>query len=525
MRHFYLMLKTIKYPIGIQTFSEIIGGGYLYVDKTAGVYKLANKSKYVFLSRPRRFGKSLLLSTLQSYFEGKKDLFEGLAICEHEKDWNNHPVLRFDLSAASYEHPKVLENKICSYLEEYEKIYGDSGSPEIGDRFRRLITAAHMQHGNKVVVLIDEYDKPLLDTLHDTSIHDTIKSRLRGFYAVLKECDEHIRFAMLTGVTKFAKVSVFSGLNNLKDISLLPEYNDICGITEQEFHIYFQASLNDFAQANCITVSEAADAFKSYYDGYHFARKGADIYNPFSTLNAFADNELGGYWFASGSPSYLIKLIERNQYTLDVLDGALRTKEELSDLTDTSRDIVPLLYQSGYLTIKGYEELTESYILGFPNKEVSNGFWRSLANHFFRPSANASEFNLQNFIRDLALGNAEEFMIRMRSLFAMLGSESESQKEVHFQNIMTIFINMLGFKATTEVHSSQGRSDVEIQTPQYIYILELKVGKSAEEALAQIHNKGYADKYGADPREKILIGINLSPTTRTVSDWKINRVK
>lgn len=519
------MHETIKYPIGIQTFSEIIDGGYLYVDKTAKVFKLANNSKYVFLSRPRRFGKSLLLSTLQSYFEGKKKLFEGLAICEHESEWNKHPVLRFDLSAASYEHPNVLENKICSYLEDYEKIYGGSDSPEIGDRFRRLITAAHMQQGNKVVVLIDEYDKPLLDTLHDTSLNETMKSRLRGFYSVLKECDEHIRFAMLTGVTKFAKVSVFSGLNNLKDISLLPEYNDICGITELEFHKNFQTSLINFSQANGITESEAANAFKSYYDGYHFARRGADIYNPFSTLNAFADNELGGYWFASGSPSYLIKLIERNNYTLGMLEGSLRTKEELSDLTDTSRDIVPLLYQSGYLTIMGFEEITESYILGFPNKEVSNGFWRSLANHFFRPSANASEFSLQNFIRDLAMGNAEDFMIRMRSLFALLGSESESQKEVHFQNILTIFINMLGFKATTEVHSSQGRSDVEIQTPQFVYILELKVGKSAEEAMAQIHNKGHADKYETDSREKILIGINFSPITRTVSDWKIDRIK
>lgn len=515
------MNPVIKYPIGIQTFSKIREEGYLYVDKTALVYQLATGFDYVFLSRPRRFGKSLLLSTLQAYFEGRSDLFKGLAIEKLQTEYRKHPVLRFDLSGDPIFNPDDLTDKISAYLSEMEKEYGVDPENGIGERFRKVIKAAYEKTGQPVVVLIDEYDKPMLDTLHDSDLNNILKDRLSGFYSILKSCDPYLRFVMLTGVTKFAKVSVFSGLNNLRDISLNPKFNSICGITESEFHDNFLPSVKEFAATHSKSEDEVWRGFKEFYDGYHFAYPTEDVYNPFSTLNAFADGELQSYWFESASPSYLIKLIKRNQYVLGMLEGAVRSRSQLLDLSDPSRDIVPLLYQAGYLTIKGYDDLTESYILGFPNKEVSSGFWNSLVDYFFKPDTSGRNFSVQDFVRDLALGRIDDFMVRMQSLFAKLGSETESNKEIHFQNMLTIFVNMLGFKASTEIHSSQGRSDVEIKTPQFIYILELKVDSTPHDAMCQIWDKGYAVKYGSDPRRKILIGANFSSKTRTLTGWEI----
>ncbi len=518
------MDSKIKYPLGIQTFSKIIEEGYLYIDKTELVYALAHNISYAFLSRPRRFGKSLLVSTMQAYFEGRKELFAGLRIESIEKEWTRYPVLRFDLSAANYTHPKVLHNKLDSYLSHMELAYDLIPTDEIGDRFRNLIMAAYSRTGQKVVILIDEYDKPMLDTMHESPLLQCMKDELRGFYSVLKECDEYIRFVLLTGVTKFGKVSVFSGLNNLKDISMNPDYNDICGITEKEFHDNFGPSLQRFAEVNGITEEEASAEFKSYYDGYHFARGGADIYNPFSTLNAFFDNDLKAYWFATGSSSYLIKLIERNHFFLQNMEGQARTEEELGDITDTSRDIVPLLYQAGYLTIKNYDRKSRRYTLGMPNVEVSQAFWNSLGSYFFRRGRYVTEFDLNKFVVALEQGDIDGFMLRIKSMFASISNEHEPDKEVHFQNMMTVLVKMLGYSVQTEVHSSQGRSDIEISTTDYIYILELKVDSTPETALPQIHEKGYARRYEIDPRTKILVGANFSPETRTLTGWVTERI-
>ncbi len=383
------MAQRITYPVGIQTFSEIIEENYIYVDKTALVYDLVERSKYVFLSRPRRFGKSLLMSTLEAYFRGRKELFRGLAIEKLEDDWLEYPVFRFDLSGENYVDTERLIGNIGSHLRYLEQRYGLSSEGSIGTRFSELIRQAYEKYGRRVVVLIDEYDKPLLDCLHDDELHKKIKAELRGFYSVLKQSDEYIRFAMLTGVTKFGKVSVFSGLNNLKDISMLPRYNSLCGISESEFHDYFGDSIRNFAEEHDLTAQQTWDKFRLLYDGYRFASKGENIYNPFSVLNAFDSEEFGSYWYESGSPSYLIKLIERYHFRLSNLEGERRTSSQLSDISDVSRDIVPLLYQSGYLTIKGYENLSGrdlggEYILGFPNREVTESFWTSLSNHFFR---------------------------------------------------------------------------------------------------------------------------------------------
>ena len=521
------MSKCIEYPVGIQTFSEIIEEKYLYVDKTALIYDLVHRAKYVFLSRPRRFGKSLLMSTLEAYFKGRRELFRGLEIENLEDKWIEYPVFRFDLSGQSYINTERLVEHISSFLNHIEERYGLKSEGSIGTRFMELIRQAYEKYSRRVVVLIDEYDKPMLDCLHDDPLHEAIKTELRGFYSVLKLSDEYIKFAMLTGVTKFGKVSVFSGLNNLKDISMLPRYNALCGISETEFHDNFASSIRNFAEEHNLTEDVTWSKFKLLYDGYRFASRGENIYNPFSVLNAFDSEEFGYYWYASGSPSYLIKLIERHRYVLSDLEGVRRSGEELSDISQISQDLVPLLYQSGYLTIKGYERgedetLPGEYILGFPNLEVNKCFWSSLSRHFFRDYGQRTTFDVRSFLDDINHGRVEEFMVRLRSLFSDTNSEAEANKEIHFQNMMAIACKMMGLDVRTEIHSSRGRCDMQIETSAYVYIFEFKVDGSAEEALKQIHEKDYADRYGADPRTVYLVGANFSTETRTLTDWCID---
>ncbi len=364
----------IKYPIGIQTFEKIRKEGYIYVDKTAFIHDLVSSGEYFFLSRPRRFGKSLLMSTLESYFKGQKELFKGLQISKFESDWIKYPVIRFDLSGGTFETPQRLQEHIDSYLTEIGDRYGIHTHGTASIRFRDLIRKVYDLTGKKVVILVDEYDKPMLDSLHDDARLEAIKDALKGFYSVIKASDQYIRFAMLTGITKFEKVSVFSGLNNLKDISMLPRYNAICGISESEFHRDFTGPIKMFAQNSGISEQDAWERFKKMYDGYRFAPEGEGIYNPFSMLNAFYDGILDSYWYESGSPSYLIKLIERNSYRLDQLEGERRSKMARNDISGVNRDFTPLLYQSGYLTIKGYDKEMDEYILGFPNEEVKKAF-------------------------------------------------------------------------------------------------------------------------------------------------------
>ncbi|MDE6770829.1 MAG: ATP-binding protein, partial [Muribaculaceae bacterium] len=504
--------------------SEIITENYLYVDKTKLVYELTHGAKYVFLSRPRRFGKSLLMSTLEAYFEGKRELFEGLAISKLETEWQSYPILHFDLSGANYNHPRRLITRITGCLNDIEEKYAlnIAERENISERFIQSIKQVYERSNKRVVILIDEYDKPMLDCLHNDDLHDEIKAELRGFYSAIKLSDRYIKFAMLTGVSKFGKVSIFSGLNNLKDISLLPKYNDICGISETEFRRGFTTSVEEFAEENGLTVEETWDGFKTLYDGYHFASRGEYIYNPFSVLNAFDSEEFGSYWFDSGSSSYLIKLIRRNRYLLANVEGARRKKSALSDISDISRDLVPLLYQSGYLTIKGYDKTTLEYILGFPNKEVYESFWETLANNFFLNKVGDSSFSVDKFLSDVNEGSPEKFMERLKSLFADTESSHEPNKEVHFQNMMAIACKMMGLTVRTEIHSSLGRCDMQIETPAYVYIFEFKVDGSVEEAMKQIHEKDYAGRFGVDPRTVFLIAANFSTKTRTLTEpWLI----
>lgn len=520
------MAKRIAYPVGIQTFEKIINGGYLYVDKTALIYELVNRAEYVFLSRPRRFGKSLMMSTLEAYFKGRKELFRGLEIENLEKHWMEYPVFRFDLSGENFNSTERLIDHIASYLDDIEDTYGLSSEGTIGRRFRRLIRQAYEKYGKRVVVLIDEYDKPMLDCLHNDDLHDSVKDELRGFYSVLKLSDEYIKFAMLTGVTKFGKVSVFSGLNNLKDISMWPEYNSLCGISETEFHRYFTASVRNFAMKHSLPEERIWQNFKTLYDGYRFAYKGENVYNPFSVLNAFDSERFGNYWYSSGSPSYLIRLIERHRFLLSNLEGERRNEEQLNDISDTGHDFVPLLYQSGYLTIKGYDNPSDElgsgeYILGFPNREVNKCFWNSLSNHFFKGYGQQSTFDMHRFLDDVRHGRPENFMMRLRSLFADTNSEPEADKEIHFQNMMAIACKMLGLEVRTEIHAHRGRCDMQIETSAYVYIFEFKVNGSASAALKQIQSRDYVGRYGTDSRQVYMIGANFSTETRTLTDWLI----
>ncbi|MDE6866223.1 MAG: ATP-binding protein [Muribaculaceae bacterium] len=517
-------VRKIKYPVGIQTFSEIITEKYFYVDKTALVYQLVNDSKYIFLSRPRRFGKSLLMSTLEAYFKGMRELFTGLDIMKLENEWCVYPVFRFDLSGENYTSVERMVEHIKAYLDMIEEDYGLKAEGSISTRMQLLLRQAYRKYGKRVVVLVDEYDKPILDCMHSASLNESLKNELRAFYSAIKASDEYIRFTMLTGITKFGKVSIFSGLNNLLDISLLPAYNAICGITQREFQEKFKEPVKIFAHSLNIPPDDAWNRFKTLYDGYHFSHTGDFIYNPFSVLSALKIEQFKNYWYETASPTFLIKLIESHSYSLDKLEGARRRESQLGNITDIDNDFVPLLYQSGYLTIKDYDFSSDEYVLGFPNLEVRKAFWESMVDHFFRNRNGGSEFDINRFLHDINSGNPEGFMSRLQSLFADTSSEYEINKEIHFQNMMATVAKMLGLTVRTEVHSSAGRCDMQILTPQYIYIFEFKIDSSATHALSQIKKRGYAEPFGADSRSKFIIGANFSSASRTFTDWIIENI-
>lgn len=517
-------MEQIRYPIGIQTFRDIIKGGYIYVDKTEMVYDIFNKYRYVFLCRPRRFGKSLLTSTFESYFKGEKDLFKGLAIERLENEWRRYPVMRFDFSGNNFNEPERLIGHINSYLDEFEEDFAIHTEGVISVRFRELIREVSRKYNSKVVILIDEYDKPLLDSIHVFDLHEKLKEELRGFYSVIKASDQYIEFAFLTGITKYGKLSIFSGLNNLKDISFIPRYNSVCGISETEFHRYFPDSISSYAREHDISEDEAWTAYREMYDGYRFASRGERIYNPYSVINAFDENDLKNFWFDTGTSSFLVHLIERNTYRLDTLEGQRRKESQLNDITDASDSVIPLLFQSGYLTLKGYEADTMEYTLGFPNREVRRSFWDTLAHRFFRGIDGNLAFNLRKCVSELNEGHPEDFMYSIRSLFADTDSETEMNKEIHFQNMMAIVAKMMGFAVRTEVHSAKGRCDMQILTSSFVYIFEFKIDGSAEEAMKQISEKGYAIPFESDPRTIFLIGATFSTASRTLEDWIIDKL-
>lgn len=511
-----------KYPIGIQNFEKIRREGYAYVDKTALMYKMVSGGSYYFLSRPRRFGKSLFLSTLECYFRGKKELFEGLAVSNLEKEWLDYPILHLDLNSREYKDKSSLEAELNRHLEKWESMYGDTFHERATEeRFLHVIDYAFEKTGKRVVVLVDEYDKPLLQTIGNEPLQAAYRSKLKAFYSVLKTQDAKIKFAFLTGVTKFGKVSVFSDLNNLEDISLLPQYSTICGISEEELHQNFDEDVTVLADANKLSKEECYDKLKLDFDGYHFCENSVGVYNPFSLLNTLKNCVFRDYWFETGTPSFLAYQLKKTAFPLENM-----TRDELSTDTLNSIDIIdenplPLLYQSGYLTLKGYDSEFDSYQLGFPNREVEQGFIRYLLPFYTPNIKDKSAYSINQFVKDVRKGDAQGFMRRLEGFFSNGDYQVMGDLEIYFQNTLYVFFRLLGFYVEVERHTTHGRMDVVIQTTNYIYILELKMDKTAAEALTQIEQKGYAKPFEDDARRLFKIGINFSTSLRLIDDWKI----
>ena len=521
-------ISTRKLPIGVQSFEKLREEGCLYVDKTEYVYRLTQNSTPYFLSRPRRFGKSLFLSTLKAYFEGKRGLFSGLAIEALTRDdpdaWQEHPVFYIDFNRANFKADLALEQVLEEHLADWEKIYGDEYSTRpLEARFQHLIVAAHEQTGRNVVVLVDEYDKPLLEGA-DVAMIEHNKNVFKGFFSTLKSFDQYIQFVFITGVTKFSKVSIFSDLNQLKDISLLPDYSAICGITEKEMTSVFMPEIEEFAASMNTTASDCVRKLAGMYDGYHFSYDSEGVYNPFSLLNALEDRDFRMYWFSTGTPTFLIDRLKESGFDAKQFasDEYYEDESSLTDYRLDDENPVPLFYQTGYLTIKDYDSEFRSYALGYPNEEVKYGFLKSLAPYYLCAEKCSSPLDVRHFVKDIRSGNTDGIRDRLTALFARLPYPSDEKIiEQNFQNVIYIVFMLLGQFVMTEIHSSKGRADCIVETDDYVYIFEFKRDKSAAEALQQIEDGGYAKPYASDKRGLIRIGVNFNSKERTIDEWEV----
>lgn len=511
----------MKYPIGIQDFVKLRQGGFAYVDKTKFVYKLADEGSYYFLSRPRRFGKSLFLSTLEAYFLGRKELFEGLAIYDMEKEWKSHPIFYIDLNTANFRDENSLYEVLNSHVSAWEEMYGAREyETTLALRFKGVIARAAEKEGCGVVILIDEYDKPILQTLRNQELQEKHRSLLKSFYSVLKTQDRYIRFAFITGVTKFGKVSVFSDLNNLMDISMDQRYISICGMTQNELLYNFREGIEQLGEAYGDTEEETLNKLKIRYDGYHFEENTVGIYNPFSVLNTLAKLRYKDYWFETGTPTFLVDLLKMHNYRLLDITREKVSGDVINSVDSMSTNPIPVIYQSGYLTIKGYDERFKKYRLGFPNKEVEEGFLNFLL-PLYTSAGNNSPFMVDEFVQDVESGNPERFMQRMKAFFADTSYQVVGNAELYFQNAMYLVFKIMGFYTQVERPTSDGRIDAIIQTPDYIYIIECKLDRTAEEALRQINDSNYAAPFAMDKRRIYKIGVNFSSQTRGVEQWII----
>ncbi len=510
------------YPIGIQNFESLREDGYIYVDKTELVYQLVKTGRYYLLNRPRRFGKSLLISTLEAYFLGKKELFKDLAIEKLEKDWLEYPVLHLDLNAEKFGSPERLDALLSNQLTQWEELYGHGpDETTLSLRFKGVIRRAAKQTGQRVVILIDEYDKPMLQALENDELQEKFRDTLMAFYGVMKSMDGDIKFAFLTGVTKFGKVSVFSDLNNLMDISMDDRNANICGITEPEIHAYFKDDLHELARVQNMDYDQVCIALREFYDGYHFTENSKGIYNPFSLLNTFKYLQFGSYWFETGTPTYLVKLLKHSHYNLYNMAHMETDADVLNSIDSTSVNPIPVIYQNGYLTIKGYDREFGIYRLGFPNREVEEGFMKYLLPFYANTDKVDSSFHIQKFVREIRSGDYNSFFRRLQSLFADTPYELVRDLELHYQNVLFIVFKLIGFYVKAEYHTSEGRIDLVLQTDRFIYLMEFKLNGTADDALRQINEKGYALPFAADPRQLFKIGVNFSAKTRNIEEWKI----
>ena len=528
----------MKYPIGIQTFERIINEGYVYVDKTEMIYNLAHGGSIFFLSRPRRFGKSLLLSTLKSYFLGQKELFKGLKIEALEKEWNVYPVFHLSFGKGIFTMPYELDKNLETFVAMAEREYGkDELATTLSERFAAVLKAAHTKTGNRAVVLIDEYDKPLLDVMdQDIFVQDASGNRkkledynrevLKGFYGVFKDADEDLQFVMLTGVTKFSQVSVFSGFNQPDDISMDARYESLCGITKDELLNVFDSSIHSLAAANGNDYHETVSRLEKKYDGYHFSSNLTGIFNPFSILNCFKKNDMRNYWFASGTPGYLVRLLAHSNENINELIGKYYPAEMFIDYKADVEQPLPMIYQSGYLTIKACNPRRQTYLLDFPNEEVRSGFISVLAGDYFKEGRTQPANWLEDVTDALEAGDIEMFMKQMTALLSSVTYRFQRKQDAfecerYFQYTFYLIMQMLGrYNTLVEKETSEGRIDCVLECPDYVYILEFKLNGSAAAALKQIEDKGYAKPYMADRRKIICLGINFSSEKGTIDDWQ-----
>ena len=526
----------MKYPIGIQSFGNIREDGFVYVDKTDLVYSLANEGQVYFLSRPRRFGKSLLVSTLESYFLGKKGLFKGLKIEALEQDWKVYPVLHVDFGVGNYMETRALGEILDSLLSKWEKEYGvDKTVDDWGCRLLHIVEAIHRQTGMRAVVLVDEYDKPLLDVMGlpykvnyqgvEISLEEYNRNILKSFYSSFKAANDHLRFVFLTGVTKFSQVSVFSGFNQPKDITMAAQYETICGISEKEMEDYFHQQIEEMADENGCDFDEMKRGLKKQYDGYHFSKKMTEVYNPFSLLNALQEKDIRNYWFKTGTPTYLIRLMDHFNENLNELTDKYYAEEDFSDYKADIERPLPMIYQSGYLTIKEFDNRTKTFKLDIPNDEVKQGFISLLANNYFKTPTNTDSWIVSS-VRLLDNGDLEQFRLNLTSFLASIPysirrKENEHERERYFQYAFYLIMRLMSvYMVYIEKQMSQGRADCIIETDQYVYIFEFKLDGTADEALQQIEDKGYATPYASDTRSVYKIGCSFSSETGTIEEWK-----
>jgi hypothetical protein len=512
-------------PIGIQDFEDLRRNAYLYVDKTAYVWKLVTEGKPYFLSRPRRFGKSLLLTTLKAYFLGKKELFEGLTIAKLETEWREYPVLHLDFNSTSYTTVEKLNEFLNYSVDSWEKAWGLETSIETAAlRFKTLIERLYQKTGVQAVVLVDEYDKPLLESMGDEKLNAALRAELKPFYGVLKSADAVLRFVMLTGVTRFSKVSIFSDLNQLNEIGLSRDYAGICGITENELISCFTPELNALAAENGENFEETLKKMRGSFNGYRFARDSESVYNPFSVLNTFNKREIQYYWFATGTPTFLFGELKRTGFDITRFDNKIEIDEfAINDYQSGDANPVPLLYQSGYLTITDFDKNIRLYRLGFPNEEVKYGFLANLFKYFFPDNGSGNGLDARTFVRALNAGDAEIFLGQLKAFFAAIPYDLYFAKgESYYQTIFYLVFTLMGQFVRSEVRSAAGRADAVVMTAETVYVFEFKVDGSAEEALRQIDDKGYMIPYSADGRRLVKAGVVFDSEKRTLGEWRLD---
>ena len=523
-KEYVMEQKRRIYPVGVQDFASVRNRKFTYIDKTQYIVKLMeSESTYVFLSRPRRFGKSLFVSTLKSYFEGRKELFEGLAIAEYEKEWTEYPVLHFDFSDIKEVDREGLIRNLNYKLCDYEKIYGvEQKDIDPNRRLGVLIKSAYEKTGEKVVVLFDEYDSPLIETMHDRDYLDQLRTEMKNFYSPLKLSNPYLRFVFITGITKFSQVSIFSALNNIRNISMLDEYAGICGITNEELHTQMDVDVEAFAERKKISTSEMYEELKTNYDGYHFSPYSPDIYNPYSLLNAFQDKLLKDYWFNTGTPTFLIKMLDKFGVVPSEIGGWFFEKD-FDMPTETMHSATPLLYQSGYITIKSYDPETDRYFLDMPNKEVRKGLIENLLpNYVDNPNAAENmiveaKVAFRHDDMDKALGYLKEYFLKLPQTKNIKCSEG------HYQQMLYSMFLLMDGSPRLEVDTAGGRINLSLKSKTTCYIIELKINKTAQAALDQINENNYAAFYANEGLKIVKIGISFDTTKGTIEEWVVER--